>query len=78
MKVYEVLELAKPFIEKLNDVGVNPKDIKYINMYKEYKRLKDEGHKMAWITSILAAEYEISERQVAYIASNFSKDLECK
>lgn len=74
MKAVDILELAQPIIEKLLKVDVNPKDIQYLELYKDYSRLKEEGHKITWIHNVLSEEHDVSIRNIKYIV----KRLEAK
>lgn len=74
MKAVDILELAQPIIEKLLKVDVNPKDIQYLDLYRDYSRLKNEGHKITWIHNVLSEEHDVSIRNIKYIV----KRLEAK
>lgn len=75
MKAVDVLELAQPIIERLLEANINPKDVQYLEMYKDYLRLKNEGHKITWIHSILSDEYNVSIRNIKYIVKRLDTKL---
>lgn len=75
MKAYEILSIAQPIIDKLVTAGINPKDIRYLELYHEYKRLKEEGHKITWIVSFLSEQYDVSEANVYNVVKRLDSDL---
>lgn len=75
MKAYEILLLAKPIVEKLVLSDINPKDVKYLEVFHEYNRLKNEGHKVRWIAAYLSDEYDISEPNIFKIIKRLEKDI---
>ena len=75
MKVHEVLNLAKPMIEKLVSVDVSPKDIQHLDMFREYMRLKAEGHKIAYIESYICEQYEIKRARFYMVIKKFDMEI---
>ena len=43
MTIYEVLKLYRGSLNILYEIGVNPEDYRYIDMYEEYVRLHNRG-----------------------------------
>ena len=64
MKVYEFLSLHKDFLQMLHSFGISFDDCKWVELYHEYKKLKDMDHKMVYIVAFLSEKYEICERKV--------------
>ena len=75
MKVHEVLSLAKPIIEKVISAGINPKDIQHLELYNNFLRLRNEGHKMAYIEAFLCEEYNIKKTKFYELIKNFDTEL---
>lgn len=75
MKVYEVFTMAKPLIEKLTSSGINPKDIQYMDLYDDFLRLKNEGHKVTYIEAYLCEEYGIKKTKFYELTKLFDIDL---
>ena len=51
MKVYEFLSLHKEFLKMLHSFGISFDDCKWVELYHEYKKLKEKEHKMVYIAS---------------------------
>lgn len=75
MKAHEILTLAKPMIEKLISAGISPKDIQHLDLYKDYLRLKGEGHKIAYIEAYLCEEYNIKRTRFFELTKKLGTEL---
>jgi hypothetical protein len=75
MKIHEAIKICKPLIDNLKNYNIKIENIKYIDLYEEFVRLKNEGHKITYITAHLSTEYELSERSVYSIVKNFEKEI---
>lgn len=75
MKAHEVLLLAKPILEKINNIGINPNDVQYLDMYSDYNRLKGEGHKTTYIEVYLCEQYNVSRAKFYQIVKVFGLEL---
>lgn len=75
MKIYEILTLAQPFIEKLFAAGVNPKDIQHIHLFLDYLQLIKENHKITYIESTLCDKYDIGRSKFYEIVKTFMLDV---
>ena len=74
MKVYEILSLNHDFMKMLLKFGISLDDGKWVELYHEYKKLKDMDHKMVYIVAFLSEKYEICERKVYKIIKSMEKD----
>ena len=74
MKVYEFLSLHKDFLKMLHSFGISFDDCKWVELYHEYKKLKDMDHKMVYIVAFLSEKYEICERKVYKIIKSMERD----
>lgn len=74
MKVYEILSLNHDFLKMLQKFGISLDDGKWVELYHEYKKMKDMDHKMVYIVAFLSEKYEICERKVYKIIKSMEKD----
>ncbi len=74
MKVYEILSLNHDFLKMLQKFGISLDDGKWVELYHEYKKMKDLDHKMVYIVAFLSEKYEICERKVYKIIKSMEKD----
>ena len=49
-------------------------DAKYINLYTDYHKLKENGEKVSYIVAVLADRYDISERTVYSLVKRFNSE----
>lgn len=79
MTTYELLKANENLISMMQQLmhqyGVTVSDIRYLEMYKEYIRMVDEGHKITYIIAYLSDEYKISNSTVYRVIDKFSSDV---
>ena len=75
MKVLELVKVSSSLLSTLAEAKIMPGDVKYIEMYNEYSRMKSEGHKITYIVAYLSDVYEISERAIYNVINKFEKEI---
>ena len=76
MTQYELLKTAESILSMLNANEIDAKDVMYLNLYKEFKRLKEEGHKVHYIVTYLSEEYNCSVATIYRVAKRMEKIIE--
>ncbi len=76
MKVIEILAFNRELLENLDRNHIKIKDVKYLQLYMEYSRLKEEGFKITYIIAYLSDTYKVGERTIYKIIKRFNS--ECK
>jgi len=76
MNAFELLTIHRNVLELMSSVSIEVGDVKYIGMYKEYRRMVDDGHKMTYIVQYLSDEYGVGESTVYRVIKKFSEDVE--
>lgn len=76
MKAYELLYINKSVLETMLSASIDVSDLKYLDLYKEYIRLKGEGHKKTYIMQYLSDEYGVTDRTIYRIIDKFSAEVE--
>ena len=74
MKIAEILILGGEIMKTLHESGVKMHDYKYIELYKDYLKMRSRGEKMTVIALMLAEKYECSERFVYKVLRRLDKD----
>lgn len=64
MTVFEILKFNRELIDRLCKIGFKSGDNRYIDLYTEYEKMKNNGEKVTYIVTYLAAKHGISERKV--------------
>lgn len=73
MTLYEVLAINKEMINRLQKYGAKPDDCRYIDLYRDYLQLRDDGEKVTYIVSLLSDRYHVSERKVYSLVKRFGQ-----
>lgn len=76
MKAVDVLRMAESICHTLADNDIEAKDVRNIQMYDEWKRMRSEGHKYSYIIYYLTTQYDISESGIMRIVKRLDKDIE--
>lgn len=64
MKVYEIMFLIPDLLKTLHENGIKTEDYKWIELYKDYLRMRTMRHKTSYIVAVLSDKYGICERKV--------------
>jgi hypothetical protein len=75
MTQYELLKTAESLLAVLMSNDVDAKDVKYLEMYQEYMRLKKEGHKVGYVVYYLSQQYECSEATVYRVVKRMTQKI---
>lgn len=75
MTQYELLKTAESLLAVLMSNDVDAKDVKYLEMYQEYMRLKKEGHKVGYVVYYLSQQYECSEATVYRVVKRMAQKI---
>lgn len=75
MTQYDLLTAVESVCRTLCDKDINPQDVRYLKMYADYVRMKDEGHKISFITYWLGEQYGCSERTVIRVVNRMGRDV---
>lgn len=75
MTRYEILKMNEQLFQLLRDNNIEPKDIQYIPMVEEFRKMKAKKHKVAYIVCHLSTKYDITERGVYKIVKRFGERI---
>ena len=75
MTQYELLKTAESLLVVLMSNDVDANDVKYLEMYQEYMRLKKEGHKVCYVVYYLSQQYECSEATVYRVVKRMTQKI---
>lgn len=75
MTVYELIAANQGMLRLMSDASIDVSDLKYIDMYKEYVRLIEEGHKKTYIIQYLSEEYNVGQATLYRIINRFSSQI---
>lgn len=76
MKVIEILKLNRGVLEACRDIGIRLEDVKYIDLYCDYNRLRANGEKVSYIVAVLAEKYGVCERKVYALIKRLRADCD--
>ena len=59
----------------MNDNGIDTKDLQYLPMVEEFRKMKTKKHKVNYIVAFLSSKYEMSERGIYKIVKRFGERI---
>ena len=71
MTLFEILNFNRELLNRLISVGFKPDDCHYIDLYRDYERMRNDGDKMTYIVSALSDKYDVSERKIYSVIKRF-------
>lgn len=75
-KAVEVLRVARSICELLAGNDIKASDVRYLDMYDDWCRLRGEGHKFRYIVYYLSTQYDLSESNLLRIVRRMDKEVE--
>lgn len=75
MTRYEILKMNEQLFRLMNDNGIDPKDLQYIPMVEEFRKMKTKRHKVNYIVCFLSEKYNITERGIYKIVKRFGERI---
>ena len=75
MTRYEILKMNEQLFRLLNDNGIDTKDLQYLSMVEEFRRMKSKKHKVNYIVCFLSEKYDMSERGIYKIVKRFGERI---
>lgn len=75
MTVFDLIKVYEGPMNVLNDANVNLSDVRHIELFREYLRMKKESHKLTYIVAFLVDEYSVGQATVYRIIDKFSKPV---
>lgn len=75
MRRYDVLRLCESTLRMLEGNGINAKDVRYVEMFREYERLCKEGHKVTYVVEYLAQQYGCGVATVYRAMDRLGKEI---
>lgn len=75
MRQYEFLKATASILHVLEDNKIDARDIKYLELYEDFTRLKSEGHKISYIVEYLSEQYECGVATVYRIIKRMEQNL---
>lgn len=75
MTQYEILKAAQSILSTLENNNIDARDIKYLTLYEDYKRLKEKGHKICYIVYHLSKEHTCGESTIYKVIKRMEKFL---
>lgn len=73
MTRYEIIKLNEQLFRLLNDNGIDTKDLNYLPMVEEFRKMKSKKHKVNNIVAYLSNKYGITERGIYKIVKRFGE-----
>jgi hypothetical protein len=73
MTAFEILYFNREFINRLAVEGLKIEDCKYVDLYLEFERMRNNGDKVTYIVSFLSDKYSVSERKIYNVIKRFRK-----
>lgn len=73
MTRYEIIKMNEQLFRLLNDNGIDTKDLNYLPMIEEFRKMKSKKHKVNYIVVYLSSKYDITERGIYKIVKRFGE-----
>ena len=75
MTNYELLAMNRSMVEVLLANHININDVQNLQIYEQFIEMKQQGHKVSYITVFLADKYEMTDRGIYKIIKRLSRSV---
>ncbi|MBW4733916.1 MULTISPECIES: hypothetical protein [Prevotella] len=75
MIVAEFLEKYEAVVKFMNDNHILARDVEFVPLFNKAKEMIARGEKVAYVTSVLSDEYNITDRTVYALIKRLGADL---
>ena len=75
VKIIELVKISQKTLEMMSISDIRTSDYKFVEMYDEYRRMRDAGEKYWYIIAILAEKYKTSESSVKRAVKRLSQEV---
>lgn len=76
MTTYELLKTNENMLRLIVENRIAISDVTHLQIYAQYKKMKEEGHKVGYITIHLADKYGMTDRGIYKVIKRLSKKVE--
>ena len=76
MTQYELLKSTQTLCRVLERNNIDLRDARFVQMYEDYVRMKNEGHKYIYIMYYLTEQYDVSETTAYRILKRMAKEID--
>lgn len=74
MTKFEMINLPRGPLERMIAAGIRLEDVKFVDLYTEFMRLRGEGAKVTYAVATLAQRYGICERKTYELVRRLGSD----
>lgn len=75
MKAVKLLILCQGMIKTLSECDIRMSDWQWVELWKEYERMMDDGVKVTGAVAVLAEKYGVSEASVWRMLRRLGRDV---
>lgn len=75
MKVIELVKINQNSMELMSKSEIRTSDYKFVKLYEEYQKMREECLKYWYIITHLSEKYSISESSVKRLIRKFSREV---
>ena len=76
MKAHELLKIGAPILDGMTVAGITSDDARYLEMYRDFAKMKAEGQKITYVVAYLSELYGVSERRVYKLVKKFESEVQ--
>ena len=75
MKTFELLKFNKILLELMSKCDIRRDDCKFVDLYEEYRCMREKGEKYLYVVTHLAERYGVSVSSVKRLIKRLSREV---
>lgn len=72
MTRFELITSNQSLLKTMVQNSISPKEVEYINLMHDYKKMRSKQHKVIYIVGYLSQKYNVAERTVYSVIKKMS------
>ena len=76
MTTYQLLRANESLLRIIADNKINITDVANLEIFTQFMKMKEEGHKVGYITIYLADKYGMTDRAIYKIIKRLNREVE--
>lgn len=76
MTTYQLLRANESLLRLISENKINITDVTHLEIYAQYQRMKEEGHKVGYITIHLADKYGMTDRGIYKVIKRLNRRVD--
>ena len=77
LRAIDIVRFCKELLKKMSENDIKIEDYRHVEMYDDYCRLAEEGHKKEYAIAVITEKYGVSESTLRRVLKRLAEPVKC-